>query len=114
MPPEILMHIYMYLFCRGVQVKKRHQHSMALQAPEMLKAQVQLKLSPQERLVTPGVSDILERVRCVCSLVLIRVHLGCEKSRSPEQLLKLPLYTCNKVMFSTSNASGKRFQGSYS
>lgn len=61
--------------------------------------------------MTPGVSDILERVKCVCSLVLIRGHLGTEKSHSPEQLAKLALYTCNKVMFSTSNTSGKRFQG---
>jgi len=43
MTPETLIHIYMYLFCREVQVKTLHQNSAALQAPEMLKAQGQPK-----------------------------------------------------------------------
>lgn len=51
--------------------RQRHGMTTQWQAPETLKAQ----WAP-ERLVTPGVSNILGRVKCICSLVLIRGDLA--------------------------------------
>lgn len=68
MLPEILIHIYTYLFCREVQVKTRK--ASVLSSPASTS-----DAESSGMLVTPGVSDILERVKRVCALVLIRVHL---------------------------------------
>lgn len=88
MLPEILIHIYMYLFCREVQVKTRK--ASALSGPAS---------TSDGMLATRGVSDILGRVKRVCVLVLIRVHLRSENPRSPKHLLKLALYTHNKLQY---------------
>lgn len=90
MLPEILIHIYMYLFCREVQVKTRK--ASVLSGPASTS-----DAESSGMLVTPGVSDILERVKRVCALVLIRVHLRTLTHLNWK--LKLALYTHNKLKY---------------